>query len=242
MQLFSRHVSKEIAEMLWQNRSQFLDNGRLKCQKMTATILFTDLRGFTLMSEKMDPQDLMAWLNTYMETMCGVIMAHGGIVDDYFGDAIQADFGVPLPRQNKEQIRMDARSAVDSAILMEQEVRRLNSDWQKKGLPTMGMRVGIFTGLVVAGFLGSTARIKYTTIGDTVNIASRLESYDKNIAGDSLCRILIGEETLLCLDGTYQTERIGEVALRGKDVKITVHRVLGKQSLGDLTTIKEVAS
>ena len=139
------------------------------------------------MSEKMDPQDLMAWLNTYMETMCGVIMAHGGIVDDYFGDAIKADFGVPLPRQNKEQIRMDARSAVDSAILMEQEVRRLNSDWQKKGLPTMGMRVGIFTGLVVAGLLGSTARIKYTTIGDTVNIASRLESYDKNIAGDSLC-------------------------------------------------------
>ena len=103
MQLFSRHVSKEIAEMLWQKRSQFLDNGRLKCQKMTATILFTDLRGFTLMSEKMDPQDLMAWLNTYMETMCGVIMAHGGIVDDYFGDAIKADFGVPLPRKTKSR-------------------------------------------------------------------------------------------------------------------------------------------
>lgn len=228
MQLFSRHVSKEIAEMLWQQRAQFLDNGRLRCQKMTATILFTDLRGFTPMSEKMDPQDLLEWLNTYMEAMCGVIMAHGGVVDDYFGDAIKADFGVPLPREREKDIRVDAKSAVDCALSMEREMCRLNADWQLKGLPTMGMRVGIFTGLVVAGLVGSAARIKYTTIGDTVNIASRLESYDKHIGEESLCRILIGEATRLCLNSTYQTERIGEVSLKGKDLKITVHRVLGK--------------
>ena len=230
MQIFSRHVSKEIAEMLWQQREQFLHNGRLRSQKMTATVLFSDLKGFTTMSERMDPQDLMDWLNSYMESMAGLVMAHGGIVDNYVGDGIKADFGVPLPGKDDDEVRRHAMNAVSCALAMEKEMRRLNALWSSQGLPEMGIRVGIHTGPVVAGLLGSSERLKFTTLGDTVNIAARLESYDKDVCKDALCRILVGDTTLRCLDERYTAEKIGDVSLQGKDDIITVHRVLGEIS------------
>lgn len=232
MQLFSRHVSKEIADVIWEQKDQFLNGGRPRSQNMTVTVFFSDLRGFTAMSEKMDPQDLMNWLNAYMEPMTQLIMAHGGVIDDYAGDGIKANFGVPLPRKNEDEVRRDAANAIACALAMEKEMHRLNTLWSEKGLPAMGTRVGIFTGPVVAGLLGSAKRVKYTTVGDTVNIAARLETYDKEVGKDSICRILIGEKTLRYLDGKFETERIGEVSLKGKDEKITVHRVLGEGSSG----------
>ncbi|HBA89493.1 MAG TPA: adenylate/guanylate cyclase domain-containing protein, partial [Geobacter sp.] len=86
MQIFSSHVAPEIAEMIWQQRGALLVEGRLSPKKMTATVLFSDLKGFTTISEKMDPQELMGWLNTYMESMTGLIMRHGGVVDNFVGD------------------------------------------------------------------------------------------------------------------------------------------------------------
>lgn len=240
MQIFSKHVSKEVAEMIWQQRDQFLDNGRPRSQNMTVTVFFSDLKGFTSVSEKMQPQELIDWLNTYMESMASLIMKYGGVVDSYAGDGIKADFGVPLPRKCGEEIRSDARNAVACALDMEAEMYRLNRLWGEKGLPEMGIRVGIFTGTVVGGLLGSSQRLKYTTIGDTVNIASRLESYDKEVGKDSLCRILIGDSTLGCLEGRYCTERIGEVSLKGKEQKIIVHRVLGRETQASTTLPTEV--
>lgn len=227
MQLFSQHVSKEIADMIWQQRDQLLSEGGLSSQKMMDTVFFLDLKGFTAMSEKMDPKDLLDWLNSYMESMAKLIMDHGGVVDNYVGDSIKADFGIPLPRSSEDEVCSDARNAVICALAMENEIKRLNTQWGKKGLPAMGMRVGIFTGPVVAGLLGSTQRLKYTTIGDTVNIASRLESYDKEIGKDALCRILIGDTTLRCIDSRFITERIGEVRLKGKEESIVIYQVLG---------------
>jgi adenylate cyclase len=113
---------------------------------------------------------------------------------------------------------------------MEKEMRRLNALWSSQGLPEMGIRVGIHTGPVVAGLLGSSERLKFTTLGDTVNIAARLESYDKDVCKDALCRILVGDTTLRCLDERYTAEKIGDVSLKGKDDIITVHRVLGEIS------------
>jgi adenylate cyclase len=236
MQIFSKHVSKEIAEIIWQQKDQFLNNGRPRSQKMTVTVFFSDLKGFTTMSEKMDPQDLIDWLNTYMESMARIIMEHGGVVDDYAGDGIKANFGVPLPRKNENEVRADAVNAITCALAMEKEMYRLNAIWGEKGLPAMGTRVGIFTGPVVAGLLGSSQRLKYTTVGDTVNIAARLESYDKEVGKDTICRILIGDPTLHYVDGQFKTERIGEVNLKGKDEKITVHRVLAEETPGSHTT------
>src|SRR3989442_13857256 len=104
MHLFSRHVSPEIAEAIWQQRDQFLDGGLLRSQKMTLTVLFTDLKGFTPVSEKLDTQALLDWLSNYMEVMARLIMEHGGVIDDYAGDSIKADFGVPFPRATNDEI------------------------------------------------------------------------------------------------------------------------------------------
>jgi adenylate cyclase len=241
MQIFSKQVSKEVAESLWQQREQFLKNGRPRSQKLITTAFFSDLRGFTTVSEKMDPQDLMDWLNLYMERMTAIIMDHGGIIDDFAGDGIKANFGLPLPMQSESVIRSDALRAVRSALDMEREMYRLNAHWREKGLPEVGMRIGIYTGPAVAGALGGLQRMKYTTIGDTINIASRLESYDKDLGKEALCRILIGESTLHYLGPEFRTERIGEVSLKGKEEKITIHRVLGEDRAPSEPRNKEVA-
>jgi len=241
MQIFSKHVSKEVAESLWRQKEQFLKNGRPRSQKLTTTAFFSDLRGFTTVSEKMDPQDLMDWLNLYMEKMTRIIMDHGGIIDDFVGDGIKANFGLPFPEQSESVIRHDAVSAVRSALAMEKEMKTLNARWREKGLPEVGMRIGIHTGPAVAGAIGGFQRMKYTTIGDTINIASRLESYDKDLGRESLCRILIGESTLRHLGPGFQTERIGEVSLKGKEEKITIYRVLGENGVVSQPRKKEVS-
>ncbi len=232
MNLFSKHVSKEIADTVWEQRDQFLDGKRPRSQKMTATVLFTDLKGFTSVSEKMEPQKLMDWLNTYMESMTELVLKYGGIVDDYAGDGLKADFGVPFARVTEADISGDAVNAVDCALAMQTKMRELNSLWQDKNLPTVGLRIGIYTGSIVAGCLGSAQRLKYTTIGDAINIASRLESLDINIVEtettDSSCRILTGEKTLRYLNQQFHVLRIGEISLKGKSEKITVYRIMGR--------------
>ena len=232
MQIFSRYLSPDVAESLWQQRDKFLEGGRPRPQKLMATVFFTDLEGFTSVSEEMDPRTLMDWLNHYMETMADLVMVHGGIVDKFIGDAIMAVFGVPLPRANETEIKQDAIHAVDCALAMQDELDRLNQEWQRQHLPTIGMRIGIFTGPLVAGSLGSQERMEYTAIGDTVNVASRLESFDKKgSSSNSLqrsCRILIGETTMLQVAGRYETHHVGTVRLKGKQKRINVYRVIGK--------------
>jgi adenylate cyclase len=230
MQLFSKHVSPEVADAIWQQRDEFMAGGRLRSQKLVATVLFTDLKGFTSISERMDTPALMDWINAYMEVMAQLVMKHGGVVDDYFGDAIKANFGVPFARTTEAETRQDAANAVDCALAMESELKRMNVAWKEQGLPTVGMRVGIFTGEVTAGCLGSAQRLKYTTIGDTVNTASRLESFEKEQEelAQSPCRVLIGEQTLHCIGERYQVQRFGDLTLKGKEKKVPVYRVLGR--------------
>jgi adenylate cyclase len=241
MQLFTKYVpNKEVAEIIWQQRDQLLDGGRLRSQNLIATVLFTDLMGFTTMAESRDPQAVMDWLNAYMEAMAQHVINHGGVIDKYIGDSIMAIFGVPLPRQTDAEISQDAVNAVNCALEMERSLRQLNSYWQAQELPTIGMRIGIFTGPLVAGTLGSAQRLEYTVIGDTVNTASRLESFEKDLfAFDGLtspCRIIIGEATLQRLGRQFATQHLGEVSLKGKDQKVTVYGVVGRadHSAGDV--------
>jgi adenylate cyclase len=231
MNLFRKHVSQEIAETIWAQRDQFLDGGRLRTQKVMVTVLFTDLEGFTPVSEKMEPQALLDWLNDYMETMAQLVIQHGGIIDDYYGDSIKADFGVPFPRSTDAEIGQDARNAVECALAMEQEMERLNMLWSEQRRSRVRMRIGINTGPAVAGSLGTAQRLKFTTIGDTVNVASRLESFDKDASdphfGTSPCRILVSESTLRYLGDHYRVEQIGVTSLKGKEEKIVIHRLVG---------------
>jgi adenylate cyclase len=239
MQLFSRHVSPEIAETLWQRRAELFDEGRLRPQRAIVTVLFTDLQGFTAVSERLDEETLMGWLNTYLEATAQLVITHGGVIDNYVGDALKADFGVPLPRTTEAEIALDAVNAVTCALAIEEAILRLNTLWQERAFPAVGMRLGIFTGPVVAGSLGSAQRLKYTTVGDTVNTASRLESLAQDGAGLSVapgqCRILIGEATLRYLGQQFITQRVGEVSLKGKEQRITVYRVLGRAQQPQIT-------
>jgi adenylate cyclase len=228
MQIFSRHVSKKVAEEIWKQRDQYLTAGRLVSQRLTATVLFTDLQNFTTISEQMEPQKLMEWLNQYMATMVDIIEnQYHGQVNKFIGDSIMAVFGVPIPRTTSEAIAQDAVNAVNCAVTMRHEMVRLTDQWQAQGFPLIRMRVGIFTGAVMVGSLGSVERQEYAVLGDTVNTASRLESFDKNIEPDNLCRILIGESTLKLIMGhPFQTEQVGEVKLKGKQTQITIYRVI----------------
>ncbi len=101
MQLFSRHVSKEVAETIWLQREQFLDGGRPRPQRLVVTALFTDLTGFTTVSEKHPPEVLMEWLNEYMDAMARQVSRHGGVIRQYAGDSVVALFGVPVPRLDR---------------------------------------------------------------------------------------------------------------------------------------------
>jgi adenylate cyclase len=244
MQLFSKYVpNKEIAEIIWQQRDQLLDGGRLRPQSLTATVLFTDLMGFTAVAEKRDPQAVMDWLNAYMEAMAQQVIGHGGVIDKYIGDSIMAIFGVPLPRTTEAEISRDALNAVNCALAMEKTLIQLNDRWREQDLPTIGMRIGIFTGPLVAGSLGSVQRLEYTVIGDTVNTASRLEGFDKELfAPDYLsrpCRIIIGEATLCRLGDQFEAQKVGEASLKGKDQKITVYCVSGRVDHNASDVIRE---
>ena len=232
MQLFSRHVSGTVAKALWQEREKFLDGHRPRSLKLTATVLFTDFVGFSSVSEKMEPEALMDWLNAGMESLASHVEAHGGIINKYIGDAIMAVFGVPIPRTTPEEVARDARSAVRCALAMSTELDALNTRWKSEGRPTIGMRIGIQTGTLVAGCFGSSARLEFTVIGDTVNTASRLESTKKEEIPPppgKCCRILIGESTQEILGELFETELVGEEALKGKARKVKVFRVVAER-------------
>jgi adenylate cyclase len=228
MHLFSKHVSKDVAEIIWKEREEYLTEGRLRSQRLIATLLFTDLQNFTTVSERMEPQELMDWLNQYMETMVDVVeKQYSGQVNKFIGDAIMAIFGVPIPRTDLEQVHQDAVNSVECALAMRKEIKKLREVWQAEGMPLIRMRVGICTGPVVAGSLGGVERQEYTVLGDTVNTASRLESFDKSISTDDPCRILISQTTLDCLGDKFETECVGEVSLKGKEVKVTIYSIIG---------------
>jgi adenylate cyclase len=232
MQVFRKNVSRDVAEAIWQERQQILEGGRIRSHTLTATVLFSDIEGFTSISERLDPQTLMDWLNEYMSAMTRLVMEHGGMVDDYAGDGLKANFGVPFARENEAGIRQDAVHAVRCALAMQEDLQALNSLWQKNGLPAVRMRVGINTGLAVAGTLGSAERLKYTTVGDAVNVAARLESLKllprkSGLSAGPLCRILVSEQTLRHLGETFQAECLGSFSVKGREQ--TVHAYLIKE-------------
>ena len=191
----------------------------------------------------MDPQALLDWLNTYMEAMAQLVMDHGGVIDNYVGDSIKADFGVPFPRTTEAAIAQDAVAAVNCALAMEKELKRLNANWQRQNLPTVEMRIGIFTGPVVGGSLGSAQRLKYTTIGDTVNVGRDSRATTRTgstpISQIAVVVFLIGKQTLRYLNDQFETKRVGEAVLKGRDEAVTIFRVVSHARANSKTVVKQ---
>jgi adenylate cyclase len=236
MRLLGQQTSPAIAKAIWNERTRLLDSGLLPGQKLTATMLLTDLKGFSTISEKMPPEDVMAWLNEYLPVMVREVQNHHGIINKFTGDGLLAVFGVPVPAANKAEVGHDARRAVACALAMGDRLQELNRNWQSRGLPVVQMRVGIFTGPVMVGSLGGKERLEYGVIGDSVNIAARLESCEKDCQ-PSDCRILIAHETLVHLQEEFQVEAWGALQLKGKQQKVDVYRVIGRTALEGVGTL-----
>ncbi len=229
MRLFESCVSRDIAKTIWSQRQQFVEEGLPRPQNLTATVLFTDLQGFSTISEQFgDPGHLMNWLNEYMEAMTCTVVDNAGVVNKYIGDAVMAVFGVPVARTNEEEISKDAVNAVRCAMEMGNRLEDLNRRWESQQRPTVRMRVGIFTGPLVVGCIGSKQRLEYTVTGDTVNVASRLESFDKTLDAANTCRILIGKSTWEYARKQFMCRGLGAGTLKGKDQRIEIYQVLGK--------------
>ncbi|HVH18361.1 MAG TPA: adenylate/guanylate cyclase domain-containing protein [Myxococcota bacterium] len=238
MDLFGRFVSRGVARELWDRRAEFMDGGRPRPQRLVVTAMLTDLKGYTSAAEKMDPTELMAWVNEYMDAMTQVIEAHGGFVDDYSGDGIKANFGVPFAHATPGQVTQDARAAVRCALAMGRELERLCSRWRAEGRPDAMMRIGLHTGEVIAGSIGSARRMKYTTVGDTVNTAARIESFAKDEfeaevarGASARFRVLVSEATHEQLGDGFACEPLGAHVLRGRGAALGLYRVREERAL-----------
>lgn len=224
MHLFGRHVTPQVAEEIWRQRERIMAEGRLVGQRATATVLFTDIKNFSTIAEDLDPEPLMEWLNEYMEGMAEVVLDHGGTIDKFIGDAVMAVFGVPILRETEAEIAADATDAVSCAIAMGRRLSELNKKWQTTGQPIISMRAGIATGPLVVGSLGSSQREDYTIIGDSVNVAARLEGYEKSIEG-GICRILIDETAYNYIQGKFATKMLGSALLKGRGKPVMIYQV-----------------
>jgi adenylate cyclase len=227
MNLFALHVAPEMAELIWQRKDEIFENGELEAQELTATVLFMDIRNFTSISESLKPRELLAWLNLYLDTMAQCIMEHGGVIDKYIGDAIMAVFGIPFPHQLPQDIKRDATAAINASIAMHKRLRQLNQQFKVEGRPMIQFGIGIHTGPVVAGTVGGARRISYSVVGDTVNVAARLESMTKNLTADSPYKILLTDRTFSYICDRYRGQEVGEIQLRGKETETVVYTIAG---------------
>jgi adenylate cyclase len=226
MKLLGQNTSPEIATALWRSRDRLLKSGKLQGKRLVATMMFTDIKNFSTVSEQMSPEDLLDWLNEYLSAVTHEVISKQGIINKFTGDGLLAVFGVPINRVTPIEVSQDAQLAVECALAMEARLQQLNEDWQQRGLPTAQMRVGIFTGPIVAGSLGGKDRLEYGVIGDSVNTAARLESYEKS-RQTNLCRILIAKDTLVHLKDRFEVEHWGPLALKGKQQMVDVYQVIG---------------
>ena len=208
-ELVRRFATREVADDL--DASGFALGGH----RVQATVMFSDIRGFTTMAEAMPPEETIELLNTYYTLMFDAISGHGGVVNQMIGDGLMAIFGAPLALADP------CDSAVRAAQEMIEMVALFNLEPDRLGKPAIQIGVGIASGSVIAGYTGTEQRATYTCVGDTVNLAARLEAHTK-AAGRA---ILIDGETRAALDAALATEAIGPVVFKGKTVAVEVFAV-----------------
>ncbi len=215
--MFSRYVSPKVVEELVRNPHTALALGG---KKMTVTVLFSDIRSFTTMSEQLTPEAVVDLLNEYFQAMTDVIFSYDGMVDKYIGDAIMAIFGAPVEHPD------DPVRSVRAGLEMLQILRAMNRRWESQGKRTFEIGVGINTGEAIVGNMGSTHAMGYTVIGDTVNLASRLEGLNKELKTS----LLISEQTYQRVKDHFEVQAFPGVRVKGKAEAMTVYAVTGPKS------------
>lgn len=208
---FSKYVSPHILNQLLEHPEKVVLGG----EERGVTVLFSDIRGFTSISEKTTPTELVRILNKYFSTVTKKIIENGGVLDKYIGDAIMAFWGAPLPDEKQ------ADKAVKAAKEMIGELKNLNKELLATGDPEIKIGVGIYTGPAVVGNVGSEHRFDYTVIGDTVNAASRLEGLTKEYQ----VPIIIGETTKNKLTENFSLKPLGKASVKGKSQTISIYAV-----------------
>ncbi|HTL34994.1 MAG TPA: adenylate/guanylate cyclase domain-containing protein [Kofleriaceae bacterium] len=211
---FGKYMTDAVVDHLMAGKVQ------LGGEALTATILFSDIRSFTTLSEKMDAKQLVALLNEYFTEMVDVVMREDGVVDKYIGDAIMAVFGAPVPKPES------AVSAVRAAVGMREALADLNKKLVARGAKRIETGIGVHTGEVVAGNIGSERRMEYTVIGDSVNLASRLESATKELG----VAVLISQDTYDLVKDHFDVRQVKEITVKGREQPVMTYEVLGIKS------------
>ncbi len=183
----------------------------------TVTLLFLDIRSFTSFSENLPPRAVLEFLDEFLGEMSRIVMGHDGTVNKFLGDGLMAFWGAPT-RQEDHAVR-----AVRAALDIRRRLAELNRERVTKGLKPVAVGVGLHTGSVAAGMLGGAEQHEYTVIGDTVNVASRLESLTKTLGTD----VLLSEDTVSCLGGRFDCERLAEEHVKGRTAPVVVHGLRG---------------
>lgn len=210
--VFKSYVSEPVAEEVIKDPFT-LSLGGKKCE---VTILFSDIRGFTTLSEKLPPDEVVSQLNTYFSAMIDIIYQQEGTLDKFMGDAILCYWGAPA------EIPDHAQRALRCGFQMQEKLKELNEAWKKQGKDTFQIGIGINTGIVVAGNVGDTRKMEYTVMGDPVNLAQRLESLTKEFKS----KILISHNTYEKVKEHITIKNLGEIEVKGKTEKITVYEAI----------------
>lgn len=210
-------MGKYLSQDIMQNVVQNIDDIKLGGKKTNVTVLFADIRGFTSMSEKMTAEEVSVILNEYFSEIEPIITKYNGVINKFIGDAVMAIFGEPIQDINHPQ------NAVKCACAMLKKVDELQEKWLLEGKPKIEIGVGINTGEAFVGNIGSEKRLEYTVIGDMVNLASRIESYNKVYKTN----MLISSSTYTYVSDIVNVIRIADVTIRGKAKKMDIYEVLG---------------
>ena len=219
---FSKYVPKKVVDNLLE-RPETL---KLGGEERVLSIIFTDIAGFTTISESLPPTTLVPLLNEYLTEMTDIVLDNGGIIDKFLGDGIIAEFGAPLPMINH------ADNAVITGLSMLKRLEELGGIWKQKNIPQLKCRVGINSGNVIIGNMGSSQVFDYTVIGDTVNLASRLEGANKLYG----TYFMISEMTYVMLTpGKFRTRVLDIIKVKGKHNAVKVYHVIGyaKDAISD---------
>jgi adenylate cyclase len=218
---FEAYVPKRLVERLMSGGQA----GALPSVERDLTIMFTDIAGYTGMSEGRDADEVAAFLNEHFALIAGCIEAEDGTVDKFIGDSVMAFWGAPDKQKNRAIRACRAALAIRRAITDDNKARRA------AGKPPVRMRIGLHSGPVTVGNIGAPDRLNYTIVGDAVNVASRIEGQGREHAreGEDVT-ILLSGETRQDLDASFETERVGEVAVRGRTAPVELYRLVSGQT------------